>query len=56
MVEITSKFRERAFLVPQYVVDEEMNKMRYHDMLGDDIREFVSMTSYKTMEDMISRA
>ena len=26
VAEITAKFRERALLVPQYVVDEEMKK------------------------------
>ena len=32
-----------------------MNK-RYHDMLWDDIREFVRMSSCKTLEDIISRS
>ena len=43
MVEITTKFQERDLLVPQYQADEEMKKMRYHDMMQDDIREFVSI-------------
>ena len=51
-----AKFRERALLVPQYVADEDMKKARYHEMLRDDIREFVSRASCKTLEDMISRA
>ena len=33
-----------------------MKKARYHEMLWDDIREFVSRSGYKTLEDMISRA
>lgn len=37
-------FCERAFLVPQYVVDEEIKKVRYHDMKKDEIREFFSMS------------
>lgn len=49
-------FRERALLVPQYVADEEMKKARYHEMLQSDIHQFVSRSSYKTLEDMIARA
>lgn len=45
MAEITAKFRERALLVPQYVADEEMKKARYHEMLRDDIRQFVSRST-----------
>ena len=56
VAEITAKFRERALLVPQYVTDEEMKKARYHEMLRADIREFVSRSDCKTLEDMISRA
>ena len=37
VVEITTKFRERALLVPQYAGVEEMRKTHYHDMLRDDI-------------------
>ena len=33
VAEITSKFRERALLVPQYAADEKMKKARYHEML-----------------------
>ena len=33
-----------------------MKKVLYHDMLRDDIREFVSRSSCKTLEDMIARA
>ena len=29
--EITAMFRERALLIPQYVVDEKMKKARYHE-------------------------
>ena len=42
VVKITAKFRERAMLVPQHPVDEEVMKTRYQDMLRDGIREFVS--------------
>lgn len=31
--EIIAKFRERALLVLEYVMDEEMKKIMYHDML-----------------------
>ena len=34
--EITSIFRERALLVPLYAADEEMKKVWYHDILGDE--------------------
>ena len=33
-----------------------MKKVRYHDMPEDDIREFVSISRCKTLNDMISRA
>ena len=56
MAEITAKFQERALLVLQYAADEEMKKVRYHDMLRDDIREFVSISGCKTPNDMISRS
>ena len=56
MAEITSKFQKRALLVPQYAPDEEMNKVRYHDLLRDDIMEFVSISVCETLNDMISRA
>ena len=49
-------FRERAFMVLQYVADEEMKKARYHEMLSSDIGHFVSRSIYKTVEDMIARA
>lgn len=56
VVEITTKFRERALLVPQYVGDEEMRKTRYHDMLRADIMEHVSYSACPTLESMIARA
>ena len=56
MAKITSKFRERALFVLQYVAGEEMKKVGYHDMLMDDIREFVSILGCKTLNDMIARA
>ena len=37
VAEITGVFHERALLVPQYVVDKEMKKVRYHYMLNDEI-------------------
>lgn len=49
-------FCEMALLVLQYVTDEEMKKARYHDMLRSDIREFVSISSCRTLEDMVARA
>ena len=54
--EITAKFRERAFLVPQYVVHEEMKNRRYHDMLRDDIWDFVSLSNCKNLDETIARA
>lgn len=42
-------------MVPQYDVDEEMKKMRYHDMLMDDIREFVRFSRCKTLNDMTDK-
>ena len=56
VAEITTKFREKALLVSQYAADEEKKKIRYHDMKHDDILEFVSLSRYKTLGDMISRA
>lgn len=46
-------FHDRALLVPQYVVNEEIKKERYHDMIKDEIQEFVNMSSCKTLDDMI---
>ena len=40
-------------MVLQYVVDKEMRKTSYNDMLGDDIREFLSFSGCKTLNDMI---
>ncbi|XP_052625749.1 uncharacterized protein LOC128132809 [Lactuca sativa] len=45
-----------ALLVPKYVVDEEMKKSRYHEMLRSDIRKFVSRSSCKMLENMIAQA
>ena len=56
VAEITTIFRKRALLVPQYVADDEMKKARYHEMFTSNIREFVSQSSCKTLEDMITRA
>ena len=56
MAQIIAKFRERALLVMQYAVDKEIKKVRYHDMLRDDIREFMIFSGFKTLNDVISRA
>ena len=56
VAEFTTKFRERSLLVPQYAVDEEIKKMRYDSMLRDNIRDFVSFTRYKTLNDMVEKA
>lgn len=40
----------------RYDTYEEKKKTMYHDMLRDDIREILSISSCMTMEDMISRA
>ena len=40
-------------MIPQYVVDEEMKIMRYHDMLRDEIKEFVRFLGEKTLNGMI---
>ena len=56
MAEITTKFQERALLVPQYAADKEMKKVRYHDMLQDDMRKFVSISGSETLNYMTSRA
>ena len=56
MAEITAMFKEMDLLVMQYVIDEEMKKNIYQDMLRDDIQEFVSISSCKTLEDIISRS
>ena len=56
VAEITAKFRERALLIPQYETDENMRRTRYHSMLRDDIREFVSFTGCKTLNEMAETA
>ena len=38
VAEITAMFMERALIILQYVVDEEIKKFRYHEMLRRDIR------------------
>lgn len=56
--EITTKFRERGLLVSQYATDDDMKKKkkRYHDILREDIREFLSLLGCKNLDDMIVRA
>ena len=56
VVDIISKFRERALLIPQYTADEEMRKTQYHDLLRFDIREFVIFSAFPILDDMIARA
>ena len=56
VAEITTKFRERALLVLQYGEDEEMKNKRYHSMLRDDIREFVSFSRCKTLNEVVEKA
>lgn len=56
MAQITAKFRERALLVPQYAANEEMKKMRYHDMLTTDISDFVIFSACQELVDIIARA
>ena len=55
VAKINAKFQERALLVPQYAADEEMKKTRYHDMLRDDIREFVIFSGCKTLKSVRAR-
>ena len=56
MPKITVMFRDRELLVPQYMADEEMKKVRYHEMLRSDIRQFVSRSICKTVNNMIAWA
>lgn len=56
MADMTTRFRERGLLVPQCVMYEEMKMKRCHNMLCDNIREFVIMLGCRTLEDMIDRA
>ena len=56
VTEITAMFKERTFVIPQYVADKEMKKARYHEMLQSNIWQFISRSSCKTLEDMIVRA
>ena len=55
VAEITIKFRENALLVSQYATNEEMKKTKYHDMLRDGIRDFVSFSTCWTLGDMLAR-
>lgn len=48
MTKITTKFQQRALLVPQYATYKEMRKTRYHDMLISYIWDFVKSTSPDT--------
>ena len=48
VAKITAKFRERPLLILQYVAEEELKKMRYDDMLRDEIHEFMSISSCRS--------
>lgn len=56
VAEITAKYKESALLARQYAVDEEIKKTKYHEMIEDDIRPFVSMSSCRTLLGVIARA
>lgn len=56
VAKITTKFTNRALLVPQYATNKEKKKTQYHDMLMEDIRDFVSFSACHTLDDMIARA
>lgn len=43
-------------LVLKYVINEEMKKTRYNDMLMGDIKEFVSISSCRALKDIIDKA
>ena len=48
-------FCERVVMVPQYMAYEDMKKAKYYDMMKDETQEFVSLSNYRTLEDMIAR-
>lgn len=48
--------RERNLMVLQYSTYEEMKKTRYHNILREDITEFIRFLACQTLEDMIARA
>ena len=52
---ITTKFWERSLLIPQYATDEDIRHKRYHSMPRDDIREFVSFTGCKTLNEIVEK-
>ena len=56
VADITTIFWERELLLPQYAAEEEIKKVRYHEILRSDIRQFVSRSRCRTLEDIISRA
>lgn len=49
IADMTTRFRERGLLVPQCVMYEEMKMKRCHNMLCDNIREFVIMLGCRTL-------
>lgn len=56
VVDVTAIFMEWDLLDPLYVADEEIKNMRYYNILRDEIREFASILSCRTLEDMTNRA
>ena len=56
VAEITAKFQERALLIPQYAADEDLRRTLYYSMLREEIREFVSFTECKTLNEMVEKA
>lgn len=56
MEEIIAKFIEMGLLVWQYAGNEDMKKNMYHDMLRNDIMDFVSVSSCQTLEQTINQA
>ena len=45
-----------SFVGSAVCYDDEMKKVRYHDMMRDDIKEFVSLSGCETLNYMIARA
>lgn len=45
---------KRDLLVPQYLVADKTKKALYHDISKDEIWEFMSLSTCKTLEDMIA--
>ena len=37
-------------------IDDDMHRIGYHSMLREDIREFMSFTGFKNMNEMVEKA